>query len=107
MVTFFAAIFFFISYHLFDDISAVSTGYNASTRGFFAWTELFAEYDFNDDGDWVIKSSGTTLKLSALLAEIALCVTLAAVITTISYLLRPADRLLNREQADGGNRIQR
>jgi len=88
-------LFFFVSYYIFDGTSVASTGYNASTKGFFAWKESFAEYGHNSDGDWVMTSSSSTLKFSALFTEIALCVTLATVIAVVSRFLLPTDRLFD------------
>jgi len=65
---------FFLSYRMFDEIAAASTGYNATAKGFFGWDFSFAEHDFVEDpgGGYkpVLIQSGTKIRYGHLAIEV-------------------------------------
>lgn len=58
------------------NIEAASTGFNASSKGFFGWDYSFVEHSFEPDGEVyhaVIIDSGRKVRNGHLAAEIILC----------------------------------
>ena len=62
-----------------ENIEAASTGFNASSKGFFGWDYSFAEHTFEPDGEVyrsVMIDSGREVRFGPLAAEIILCLVL-------------------------------
>ena len=70
-----SAILFYLSYQVFDEVAAASTGYNAKDRGWFGWEYRFVEHSFeirDDQNNPTIIDSGTKIIPDKLISEIML-----------------------------------
>ena len=65
---------FTASYNLFDEITAASTGYNATAKGLFSWAERYQEHEFDQAGNPELADDGIRISPLALTAEIGVSI---------------------------------
>lgn len=97
-----ALVIFLASYHWLDEITAASTGYNASAKGLFGWIEEYQEHDFNAEGVWALKENGTRIKPISLLAEIGTSLALGITIALVSLALVPRTPTTKNNKGEQG-----